>query len=681
MANHLIHETSPYLLQHAQNPVDWYPWGEAALQKAKDEGKPILVSIGYAACHWCHVMERESFEDKETAAIMNKHFINIKIDREERPDLDHIYMDAVQAMSGSGGWPLNVFLTPDKKPFYGGTYFPPQAVMNRLSWKDVLLSVANAFANKRPEIEAQANSLTGHLQQANAFGITITENAQWLNLEQADIACANLLKVADKQWGGFGKTPKFPQTFSIQYLLRYYFVNKKHDESLAQHALQQALLSLDKMISGGIYDQLGGGFARYSTDKEWLAPHFEKMLYDNALLISVLCEAYQITQKRKYKIVVEETIAFVERELMHPQGGFYAALDADSEGVEGKFYVWSFEEVNEILGNDAKLFCEYYDITPQGNWEHANILRVLKPVDEVSKSYNKTVEETETILQSGKEKLFAARESRIRPALDDKIILSWNALMNTALSKAYAATGNEHYKNLVIKNMQFLLSAFSDDDDSFRHVWKNDTAKYPAFLDDYAYLIQALLQLQMITANAFWLDKAKNICEYVIQNFSEKDAYFYYTHQKQQDVVIRKKEVYDGATPSGNSIMAQNLYQLGILLEEPEWLHRSQQMISGVSNMIIKYPTSFANWLCTYFHMLQGTKEIVLMGDYESALKELLTHYLPHAVLMASQNETIEYPMLQGKIVEPPVTIYLCENYACREPVYSLKDLIKMISN
>ncbi|MCH5714993.1 thioredoxin domain-containing protein [Niabella hibiscisoli] len=347
MSNALIHETSPYLLQHAHNPVNWYPWGEEALQKAITEDKPILVSIGYAACHWCHVMERESFEDEATAALMNEHFINIKIDREERPDLDHIYMDAVQAMAGSGGWPLNAFLTPDKKPFYGGTYFPPQAVMNRPSWKEVLVAVSDAFKNQRTDIEEQANGLTQHLFQANSFGISAGE--QIINIDQIDAACDNLLKQADKQWGGFGAAPKFPQTFSIQFLLRYYTFENKRNPQLADDALKQALLSLDKMIEGGIYDQIGGGFARYSTDPEWLAPHFEKMLYDNALLITTLSEAYAITQNEYYKRTIEHTLTFIDRELTHPSNGFYAALDADSEGEEGKYYVWQLKEIQELL--------------------------------------------------------------------------------------------------------------------------------------------------------------------------------------------------------------------------------------------------------------------------------------------------------------------------------------------
>jgi uncharacterized protein YyaL (SSP411 family) len=390
-SNHLSGETSPYLLQHAHNPVDWYPWGDEALQKAKKEDKPILVSIGYSACHWCHVMEKESFEDEETAELMNRYFVNIKIDREERPDLDHIYMDAVQAIAGSGGWPLNVFLTPDCKPFYGGTYFPPQRAYNRASWKEVLTGVYQLFTDKRHEVEAQAKELTKHIGQSSLTGqlqnVINPGDTNVFSWQQAHLINQNILKQADRKWGGFGNAPKFPQTFTIKYLLRYYHYTKNED------ALKQACLSLDKMIYGGIYDQIGGGFARYSTDTEWLAPHFEKMLYDNALIISALCDAYQLTHNKLYKDAVEQTITFIKRELMNEEGGFYSALDADSEGEEGKFYVWSYAEIKEILGNDAALFSEFYNVSEQGNWEHKNILRVLTPVAEFLKQKN--IEEAE----------------------------------------------------------------------------------------------------------------------------------------------------------------------------------------------------------------------------------------------------------------------------------------------
>jgi len=467
--NRLIHESSPYLLQHAQNPVDWYPWGEEALERARKEDKPILVSIGYAACHWCHVMERESFEDAAIASIMNEHFINIKIDREERPDLDHIYMDAVQAISGSGGWPLNVFLTPEAKPFYGGTYFPPVQAHNRSSWREVLLGIHAAFTERRNEINAQAENLTEHLTHSNSFGLKIGKGPQDVKAvksESLQTIAQQLLENADRVWGGFGNAPKFPQTFSIQFLLRHYHFTED------QSALDQALLSLDKMIYGGIYDQIGGGFARYSTDKAWFAPHFEKMLYDNALLVAVMSEAYQLTQHELYAKAIRQTLAFIEREMLDASGGFYSALDADSEGVEGKFYTWTKAEINTLLGEDAAIFCAYYNITEEGNWEHSNILWVKTGASSFAGEHGIDIQALQTLLEKSGRILMKARDQRIRPALDDKILLGWNALMNQAYSKAFAALGEESYRQRAIENMEFLESAMAQPDGSWLHGWK-----------------------------------------------------------------------------------------------------------------------------------------------------------------------------------------------------------------
>ncbi|MBO9620571.1 MAG: thioredoxin domain-containing protein [Niabella sp.] len=679
MSNHLLHETSPYLLQHAHNPVDWYPWGEAALQKAIKEDKPILVSIGYAACHWCHVMERESFEDAATAALMNAHFINIKVDREERPDIDHIYMDAVQTMTGSGGWPLNVFLTPDKKPFYGGTYYPPVSYANRPSWKDVLTAVADAFQNKRTAIQQQAEGLTQQLSEANSFGIGDGSAAQFTR-DDVDAACLNILKQADTVWGGFGRAPKFPQTQTIRFLLRYYHSEKNRPDGLADQALQQALLSLDKMMDGGIYDQVGGGFARYATDTEWLAPHFEKMLYDNALLVTTLSEAYQLTGAERYKNCIEQAIAFIERELTDTSGGFYAALDADSEGEEGKYYVWNKTEVAELLQEDADLFCHYYDITENGNWEGKNILRILTPLKEFAAANEISETKLETILEKGRQQLLAVRAHRVRPALDDKIILGWNALMNTAYSKAFEATGNEAYRQRATDNMRFLLDAFENADGSLAHVWKGGTAKYPAFLDDYAYLIEALLQLARVTADYSHLEKARVLCKRVQEHFAEAGTgYFFYTPEEQEDVILRKREVYDGATPSGNAVMAANLLQLSVCFDLPEERLQAEQMIAQLANAIIKYPTSFGAWLLDFYTVQKGSREIALLGDYKSTLTELLRCFLPETIIMAALSPEPGYPLLADKRAGNPLLIYLCENYACRQPVSSFTELLDLL--
>ena len=674
--NKLIDETSPYLLQHAYNPVNWYPWSEEALQRAKDENKPILVSIGYSACHWCHVMERESFEDEATAKLMNEKFINIKIDREERPDLDHIYMDAVQAMTGGGGWPLNVFLTPEAKPFYGGTYFPPQRAYNRPSWQETLLSISQAFKEKRHEIDAQSENLTAHLLKANSFGFQKEDNA--FTKENCSQAFQNIMKNADKEWGGFGKAPKFPQTFSIQFLLRYHHITQNEE------ALAQALVSLDKMIEGGIYDQIGGGFARYSTDTEWLAPHFEKMLYDNALLVSVLSEAFQLTKKQRYKEVIEETMEFIQRELLlEKQSGFYTALDADSEGVEGKFYVWGLEEVKQMLGEDAELYCAYYDISENGNWEHSYILRVKKPIDEFAVEKNIGVDELKKILINCNKKLLQERSKRIRPLLDDKIILGWNALMNTACSKAYCATGRDEYRQLAINNMNFMLSNLKGkDDNAYHHTFKEGKAKFPAFLDDYAFLIEALIFLQEITADKQWIEKAKLLTNHVIQNFIEEETgFFFYTPVDQQDIIVRKKEVYDSAVPSGNSVMAYNLWKLSLLFDKKEWGEQSLQMASSLSNAISKYPVSFGNWASLLLEITEGTQEIAVVGAETSVvLKELLSEYIPHRIVMATGKEESNYPLLADKQVLAKTSIFLCRNYTCLKPVFSVNELMLLIN-
>ena len=691
--NKLSGETSPYLLQHAHNPVDWYPWGEEALQKAKQENKPVLISIGYAACHWCHVMERESFENETTARLMNEHFINIKIDREERPDLDHIYMDAVQAMTGSGGWPLNVFLTPEKKPFYGGTYFPPVRAYNRASWKETLEGVVKAFRERRHEIDAQAENLTAHLLESNSFGLQKPGSQQEIfSMDKCDEAFENIMKNADKEWGGFGKAPKFPQTFTIQFLIRYYHIKNLQfsrslkvpgiGKNLQGTVLQQALFSLDKMIEGGIYDQAGGGFARYATDTEWLVPHFEKMLYDNALLISVISEAYQLTKKERYKEVIEETMEFVQREMRHPENAFYSALDADSEGEEGKFYVWKKEEIELLLDDDAPIFCSYYDISEKGNWEEKNILRVKKQLESFAAENNIDIKALKEIVKKGRARLLEKRSERIRPLLDDKIIMGWNALMNTACSKAFGATGNEQYRQLAIRNMQFLFGNFVvENSNEFYHTWKKEKAKFPAFLDDYAFLIQALIHLQEITADTHWLLKAREITEFVINNFSESETgFFFYTKSGQQDVIIRKKEMYDGAVPSGNAIMAVNLYQLALIFDNKEWKDRSFTMLSSLGSAIIRYPTSFGCWNCLLLEMNTGTVEIAILGkDFNKIQKELLGKFIPHRIMMASLAENNQFPLLAEKQVTTPASVYVCKNFVCFQPVTSVDEVMGLI--
>ena len=674
-SNQLIHETSPYLLQHAHNPVNWFPWGKAALDLAIKEDKPILVSIGYSACHWCHVMEKESFENEATAMFMNDHFINIKIDREERPDLDHIYMDAVQAMTGSGGWPLNVFLTPTAKPFYGGTYFPPVKAHNRPSWMDVLEGVRFGYQDRKHEIFSQAENLTEHLLSGNKFGILSTGNSQegvCFEVEQLHTITQNLLQNADTIWGGFGRAPKFPQTFSIQFLLRHYHFTKD------AAALKQALLSLDKMIDGGIYDQLGGGFARYSTDNEWLAPHFEKMLYDNALLISVLAEAYQLTGITKYAQTITQTIAFIERELISEEGGFFSALDADSEGIEGKFYTWSKAEIDEILGVESTKFCTYYQIEELGNWEYTNILWVKNSIDEIAQLLGITPADLTDSLEKSKSTLLAARAKRIRPATDDKILLGWNALMNTAYAKAYAALGIPAYKERAIDNMAFLQLKMATSNGTWNHTYKNNQAKLPAFLDDYAYLIQSYIHLQEITGNGEYLIQAKALTEMVLTNFSEPETgFFYYTHVQQNDVILRKKEVYDGATPSGNAVMALNLHYLSVVFDLKHWAQRANRMAYSLQAAIAKHPSSFGVW-ASLIQMLQiGTIEIAIVGkESHSNLIFVLNKYLPNKIIQSAETNSLIFPLLKQKETKEAVAFYSCKNSTCKAPFFNIKDFL-----
>jgi len=674
--NLLIHETSPYLLQHAHNPVNWYPWCEEALEKSKLEDKPILVSIGYSACHWCHVMERESFEDETTAAIMNQNFVCIKIDREERPDLDHIYMDAVQAMTGSGGWPLNVFLTPAGKPFYGGTYFPPVQAYNRMSWKDVLEKIAIAYRNKKSELETQAENLTLHLQSANNFGLQDTANAgdvAGFTKNDTNLIAMHILEQADVQWGGFGKAPKFPQTWVIQYLLRHYYFTK--DEK----SLNQALLSLDKMIAGGIYDQAGGGFSRYSTDTKWLAPHFEKMLYDNALLVSVLCEAYQLTRSEVYLKTIHQTLGFTEREMLDNEKGFYSALDADSEGVEGKYYTWSKEEISQILKSDSELFCQYFGITEMGNWEHTNILWIAEEATVFCEKRGMDRLEFTRIIDNCINKLLNVRKERVRPQTDDKILLGWNALMNIAFSKAYAATGKDSYLKLAKQNIQFLEEKLYTEN-GWKHSYKNGSTHIPAFLDDYACLIQAYIQLQQVSGDLEYLNKARIITEYVTENFSEEaTGFFYFTHKTQKDVIIRKKEVYDGATPSGNAMMALNLCQLSFIFDRSEWKERTIKMIQSLNKAILSYPASFALWAAVLQRLINGDREIIITGNGAvNSLKAINLLYLPDALVMASDKENNDFPALLGKFKDKGLCFYLCRNYVCREPIYILADFLQL---
>jgi uncharacterized protein YyaL (SSP411 family) len=660
--NDLSKETSPYLLQHAHNPVQWMPWSETLFETATAADKPILLSIGYAACHWCHVMERESFEDEAVADYMNTHFINIKVDREERPDIDHIYMDALQAMTGSGGWPLNIFLLPNGQPFYGGTYFPPNAMQNRASWMDVLKGIKVAFDSNREKLVEQATHLTAHLLQSNIKAQQSRTLDTIATKEEFQLIAERLLQNADTQWGGFGAAPKFPQTFSIQVLFRNYFQNK--DQASIVHAIR----SIDKMIQGGIYDHVGGGFSRYSVDAMWQAPHFEKMLYDNALILGTLAEAYQITKKSIYQEVIHATFTFLQRELFNGNGGYYAALDADSEGVEGKFYTWSYDELKSVIAPEIfDAFIAYYQVTPNGNWEHTNILWTQNALEK----------EWEPAWQNELKKLFDKRAMRVPPALDHKVILGWNAMLIVGFCKINAATGNEIYKKAAIECMDWLeANLYHADEHYFYHSIANDKPKAHAFLDDYANLIQAYIQLQEMTGDTSYLFKAKKWMDYVLLNFIDEDGlYFYYTASYQKDVIIRKKESYDGAQPSGNALICSSLYYLGQVFDLTEWRIQAEKMIHSMRPTLLQYPSSFGFWAQSFYQMSTGMIELVGVGPtvYES-LSTLNAAFVPNAIRLISQVQEDSIPLLKGKQwIENQ--FFICKNNSCSVPMANV-DLI-----
>ncbi|MDE1190706.1 MAG: thioredoxin domain-containing protein [Arachidicoccus sp.] len=555
--------------------------------------------------------------------------------------------------------------------------FPPKAYANRPSWKDVLYSIHESFNEKKEDIYLQAEHLIEHLQNANSFGFSKKEDELFSEKALHQIT-ENILQQADTDWGGFGKAPKFPQTFSIQFLLRdYYFTKNKN-------ALDQALLSLDKMILGGIYDQIGGGFARYSTDRKWLAPHFEKMLYDNALLIAVLSDAYAITKRGLYKKAIEETVQFLEREMRDVYGGFYSALDADSEGIEGKFYTWHKDEIVKILGNDAAIFCATYDVSEQGNWEHSNILWLPNDMNEIAKQFSVSLEVLENILELCREKLLNERKKRVRPNTDDKVLLSWNAMLITALCKGFSVLGNSNYIALAEECYSFLgNNMFDKERNVWLHTWKNNKGKIEAFLDDYACLIEACIHLQEVTGNLNYFHNAKTIAEFTIENFSDETAtFFYFTNKKQNDIIVRKKEIYDGATPSGNSLMANNLLYLSVVFDKADWRERAIAMLQSLGNTIIRYPTSFGVWCNALQKFVRGINEIVVVGNDAKALShQVLSTFIPNKILMLSEKENNEYPLLANKNVPLNKTfIYLCKDYACRQPFENIDELMNQVS-
>ncbi len=654
--NRLQKETSPYLLQHAQNPVDWFAWGEEALQKAKTENKPILVSIGYSACHWCHVMEHECFEIEEVAEVMNQFFVNIKIDREERPDIDAIYMDAVQAMGVQGGWPLNVFLMPDGKPFYGGTYFPKE------NWIQLLKSVNNGFVNHQAELQQSAEGFTENMlfKESDKYGL-VFEN-QVFTAEDLDKMYQKIAQTFDEVWGGFERSPKFPMPSIWQFLMRY--AHLKTDEKAVNHLK----LTLNKMAIGGIYDQLGGAFARYSVDGEWFCPHFEKMLYDNGQLVSLYSEAYTFTGEELFKETVYETIAWLKREMTNPAGGFYSALDADSEGVEGKFYVWTKAEIDEILGEASEEFCKIYQVTELGNWEHGvNILW-----------------KNEAILNANQQdnihKLLAKRAKRIRPGLDDKILCSWNGLMLKGLVDAYRAFGEPEFLELALQNAYFIKNEFLRGE-VLSHSYKNGETKIQGFLEDYATVIDAYLNLYQATFDENWLHLAEKLSLYVCQNFwDEDDQLFFFTDKNAEHLIVRKKEIFDNVIPASNSMMARNLYTLGLILEREDFTELATLMLAKMKVLLIKNVDYLTNWACLATQMVNPTAEIALVGkDILKFRKEIDTRYYPNKILTGTEKES-QLPLLENRTAKPDETlIFVCYHKTCQLPVKSVGEAFLQI--
>jgi len=664
--NRLSQENSPYLLQHAHNPVDWYPWGEEDLQKAKNENKVILVSIGYAACHWCHVMERESFENEEIAKIMNEFFVCIKVDREERPDIDRIYMDAVQLMTGSGGWPLNCFAMPDGKPFFGGTYFRPN------DWVRVLQGIQNAWLSEKDKVEKVAGQISEGVRSNEL--IEVKSELKPFDLDDMKSGYENWQKDFDKVEGGNNRAPKFPLPGSLQFLLRYYHASK--DRS----ALDHVVLTLDKMAAGGIYDQIGGGFARYSVDAIWKVPHFEKMLYDNAQLVSLYAEAYSLTKIPEYKRVIEETLDFIDRELSLPNGGFYSSLDADSEGVEGKFYVWEKSEIESVLKEDAEWFCEYFGVSEKANWEEGNILMISADKNEIAKRLGISTKQFDEKVKEASNKLLSKREERIRPGLDDKALTSWNALMIKGYVDAYKALGKQEYLERAEKAMHFIETNLMKGEGHLFRNYKDGVSKINAFLDDYSFTIEAYIALYQASFKEDYLIKADRLMKVVMAHFSdEKSGMFFYTSDEDPDLIARKMELLDNVIPSSNSSIAKSLFVLGIYLEKETFKERSKQMLANVYERMLKVPSYHFNWGQLFFYLANSTFELVVVGDLALSEKQKIESlFLPNVLISGSLTES-ELPLLKNRYVANQTTFYLCKNRSCKIPVTSVEELLDQL--
>ncbi len=673
MPNHLVNENSPYLLQHSNNPVDWYPWGEEALTKARLENKPIFMSIGYAACHWCHVMEHESFEDTETAALMNQNFVNIKVDREERPDLDSIYMQATIAMTGSGGWPMSVFLTPDLRPFYTGTYFPPVRRYNMPSFKEVLLSLAKVWREERDEVDRVSSQVAQHIQPQ-----MMEHEKNTFSPETLEAATKSLLDTYDWGYGGWGSAPKFPQPMTIEFLLR----RSLSDSPQREQILKAILHVLSAMSRGGMYDVVGGGFARYSVDNFWRTPHFEKMLYDDAQLASVYLHGYLVTGEIKYRQVCEETLDFILREMTHPDGGFYSSLDADTEGEEGKFYVWTQDEIQSVLGPDFDFFRTAYGITPQGNWEGKTILQRSLDDATLAAQSKLDIETVRAKLTKCHSKLLAARNTRIRPGTDDKVLVMWNALTLSAFAEAGRYLGRKDYLDAAIRNTHFLLNNLYVEDRLLRS-WRDGQAKHNAYLEDYAGLILALLTLYQSDPNPEWYSSALKLADEIVSHFADPNGGFFDTRDDHEALLVHPKDIQDNATPSGNALAATALLQLATYGDRIEWRGVAEGMLVSVQNAALRYPTAFAQWLSAADFAVGPTREVAIMGgldipETQELLKALWKNYRPRQVAAISAYPP--GPASPALVKDRPLlnnqpTAYVCQGFVCLQPVNSSVEL------
>jgi uncharacterized protein YyaL (SSP411 family) len=666
--NKLAQESSPYLLQHAHNPVDWYPWGDEALDKAKKENKMLLISIGYSSCHWCHVMEHESFEDPAVAEVMNAQFVCIKVDREERPDIDQIYMEAVQLLTRSGGWPLNCFALPDGRPFYGGTYYKKD------DWVNICNRVAREYREKPEEVEAFADKLTEGVVQSD--DIALNDNNPIFHKEVLEIAVREWSKSFDSVDGGGNQAPKFPLPNNHLFLLRYAHLNNDFE------TLKHVKLTLDKMALGGINDQLAGGFARYATDMKWLIPHFEKMLYDNAQLLTLYAEAYQKLRKPLYKEVVLNTFDFCSRELSNGDGLFYSALDADSEGEEGKFYVWREEELKMLLGADFDFAKDYYNINENGYWENGNYILMRSLSDEdLATQKNLPVEEIKESAKRINKILLSERAKRTRPGLDDKILTSWNGLMLKGMVDSYVVTGHKPILETALKTAVFLTETQRMEDGGLYHSFKNGKSTIIGFLEDYAFVIEGLVALFGATGDEHWLLEAEKLADYASLHFLNKEnGMFYFTSNLAPRNVARRTEVQDNVIPSSNSAMARNLFYLGHLLERGDFLNMAETMLNNIQNGVARYPAGFSNWGILMMHYTYPFYELAISGDDAmEKLHQAEQHYNPNK-LVVSCTKPSDIPLLLNRFVEGKTLLYVCRNKACQLPTEDVAEALKQLN-